>query len=449
MQKNDHKILIVEDNLIWQQSFKKWLGKNYLFEFAADVEKAKQAFVRFLPDIILLDLGLPKIEQGFALLDFFIEQGSDAKIIIITSSQDHQHALEAQKRGASSYFFKSENIKDELPLMVKRALQMQTLERENRTLRRKLNEKLVFEGIVAVSKQMQKILNLVEQISDTLEPVLITGESGVGKEVIAQHIHSRSKVSNKPFIAINAAALPETLLENELFGHEKGAFTGASDLKEGKIELVNGGTLFLDEIGDLPASIQAKLLRVLQEKKFYRLGGTKEISASFRLITATNRSLIDEVKSGKFREDLFYRLNVIPIHIPPLRERPDDIPALVNFMVENYCAENKMAVPKIEPSLVSYFSRLEWRGNVRQLKNILIRMLVLNPKILTLKDVPTELVEQENPILQNALSNHLSLGDMIRLYVKMVYEHVGQNKKAACEFLNINYRTLMNRLKES
>ncbi|RLD13683.1 hypothetical protein DRI50_06690, partial [candidate division KSB1 bacterium] len=383
MQKNDHKILIVEDNLVWQQSFRKWLGKQYRFEFAADVEKAKQVFARFLPDIIILDLGLPKIEQGLSLLDYFISQGSDAKIIVITSSQDHQHALEAQRRGASSYFFKSENIKEELPLMVRRALQMQALERENRTLRRRLNEKLVFEGIVAVSKQMQKILDLVEQIRDTLEPVLITGESGVGKEVIARHIHNRSNVADKPFIAINSAALPEALLENELFGHEKGAFTGAQDLKKGKIETVHGGTLFLDEIGELPPSIQAKLLRVLQEKKFYRLGGTKELSANFRLITATNRSLIDEVKAGRFREDLFYRLNVIPIHIPPLRERPDDIPALINFIVESYCAEKKIPVPTIEPSLISYLSRLEWRGNVRQLKNILIRMLVMNPRTLT------------------------------------------------------------------
>ncbi len=447
-QPKNQKILIVEDNLIWQQSFKKWLGNNYIFEFATDTDKAKQVFTRFLPDIVILDLGLPKIEQGFQLLDYFIERGTDAKIVVITSSQDHQHALEAQRRGASSYFFKTENIKDELPLMVKRALQMQALERENRSLRRKLNEKLVFEGIVAVSKQMQQILQLVEQIKDTLEPVLLTGESGVGKEIIAHHIHNRSRVIDKPFIAINAAALPETLLENELFGHEKGAFTGAHDLKKGKIEIVNGGTLFLDEIGDLPHSTQAKLLRLLQEKRFYRLGGTKELTADFRLITATNRSLIDEVKKGTFREDLFYRLNVIPIHIPPLRERPDDIPALINFIVESYCVEKNLPVPRIDPSLIAYLSRLEWRGNVRQLKNTLIRMLVLNQRHLTIKDLPDELLEQENPILQNALSNQMTLEEMTRLYVKMVYDHVGRNKKVACEFLNINYRTLMNRLKE-
>ncbi|MHB2150471.1 sigma-54-dependent transcriptional regulator [Calditrichota bacterium LG25] len=444
----NQKILIVEDNIVWQQSFRKWLGNQYIFEFARNVETAKKLFLRLLPDLIILDLGLPKIEMGLELLDYFVSQGTDAKIIVITSSQDHQHALEAQQRGASSYFFKTENIKDELPLMVKRALQMQALERENRLLRRKLDERLVFEGIVAVSQQMQRILHLIEQIRDTTEPVLITGESGVGKEVIARHVHNRSKLSDKPFIAINSAALPETLLENELFGHEKGAFTGAQTLKLGKIELVKGGTLFLDEIGDLPPSIQAKLLRVLQEKRFYRLGGTKELTADFRLITATNRSLVEEVKKGNFREDLFYRLNVIPIHIPPLRERPDDIPALINYIVESYCAENKIAIPRIDPMLVAYLSRLEWKGNVRQLKNTLIRMLVLNPRQLTVKDLPDELLEQENPILQNALNNKLTLEEMTRLYVKMVYEHVGRNKKAACDFLKINYRTLMNRLKD-
>ena len=442
------KILIIEDNVIWQQSFRKWLGNDYHFEFAGDMEKAKQAFVRFLPDIVLLDLGLPKIEQGLETLDFIIGQGTDAQVIVITSSQDHQNALEAQKRGASSYFFKSENIKDELPLSVKRALRMQALERENRNLRKKLTSALNFEGIVAVSRQMQNILRLVEQIRNATEPVLLTGESGVGKEVIARHIHNRSKLKDKPFIAINSAALPENLLENELFGHEKGAYTGAHELKKGQFELVRGGTLFLDEIGELPLSIQAKLLRVLQEKKFYRLGGTKELVADFRLITATNRDLFKEVEKRKFREDLYYRLNVIPIHIPPLRERPDDIPALIDYFTRKYCKENNLPIPRMEPSLISFLSRLEWKGNVRQLENTLIRMLVLNQKTLSLKDVPQELQQQENLFLQNALASKLTLEDMSRMYVKMVYEHVGKNKKAACEFLNINYRTLMNRLKD-
>ena len=444
---SNQKILIIEDNVVWQQSFRKWLGKDYIYEFAIDTEKAMQIFLRFLPDIVLLDLGLPKIEQGLDTLDFIISQGTDVQVIVITSSQDHQNALEAQKRGASSYFFKSENIKDELPLSVKRALQMQSLERENKNLRTKLTNALSFDGIVSISKQMQNILRLVEQIHNASEPVLLTGESGVGKEIIARHIHARSALSDKPFIAINSAALPENLLENELFGHEKGAYTGAHDLKKGQFELVNGGSLFLDEIGELPLSIQAKLLRVLQDKRFYRLGGTKEIVADFRLITATNRDLAQEVKNGNFREDLYYRLNVIPMRIPPLRERLDDIPALINFFANRYCSEKNIPVPRIEPNLIAYLSRLQWKGNIRQLENTLIRMLVLNQKTLTLQDLPDQILEEENALLQNALSTRLSLDEMNRLYINLVYEYTGKNKKAACDFLNINYRTLNSRLK--
>ncbi len=440
------KILIIEDNLIWQKSYEKWLGHGYIYEHATNLQRAKQIFTRFLPDIVLLDLGLPQREQGLDMLDFLIEQGTDAKVVVITSSKDHQDALDAQRKGASSYFFKSENLKDELPLLVKRGLRMQALERENRDLRKQLSASMQFDNIIAVSKQMQKILMLIEQVRNTREPVLITGESGVGKEVIAQHIHQRSKLADRPFVAINSAALPENLLENELFGHEKGAFTGANDLKKGQFEVVAGGTLFLDEIGELPMSIQAKLLRVLQEKKFYRLGSTKEQTADFRLIVATNRDLKEEVKKKLFREDLYYRLNVIPIHIPPLRERPDDIPSLISFFIKKYCKENKLKKPRLDPALVAYLSKLEWKGNVRQLENTLIRMVVLNQKVLGIKDIPQDIQEQVNPILQYALANQYTMEEMTRMYSHLVYDHVGRNKKAACEFLQVNYRTLNARL---
>ncbi len=442
------KILVIEDNLVWQQSYRKWLGNDYRFEFADEAQKAKQIFTRFLPDLVLLDLGLPKIEQGLDVLDHIIAQGSDAKVIVITSSQDHQHALEAQKSGASSYFFKSENVKEELPFSVKRALRMQALERENSNLKRQLKDALQFDNLVAKSQQMQNILRLIEQIKDTREPVLLTGESGVGKEIIARHVHQRSKHAQKPFIAINAAALPENLLENELFGHEKGAYTGAGEQKKGQFELANEGTIFLDEIGELPFSIQAKLLRVLQEKSFYRLGGTRELKANFRLVAATNRNLTEEVKKKNFREDLFYRLNVIPIHIPPLRERPDDIPALIHQFTNRYCRENDIPIPRFDPALVAYLSRLDWHGNIRQLENTLIRMLLLGQNALTLKDIPQELQETENPILKNALANKFTLDDLTKTYTKMVYEHVGKNKKKACDFLGINYRTLTKRLND-
>jgi DNA-binding NtrC family response regulator len=447
MSKTPDKILIIEDNSIWQQKFCKWLGDSYSYKFASNIEEAKKGFNDFLPDIVVQDLGLPEIELGLEILDYIVSQRTDAKVIIITSSQDHQHALEAQKRGAYSYFFKSENIQDELPLLVKRALRMQNLERDNSALRQKLSANLQFENIIAVSKQMQNILKLIEQTKNTREPVLITGESGVGKEIIAHHIHERSLGPGRTFIAINSAALPENLLENELFGHEKGAFTGSQDLKHGLFELADDGTLFLDEIGELPLSIQAKLLRVLQEKKFYRLGGTKEINANFRLIAATNRILINEISKNNFREDLFYRLNVVPINIPPLRERPDDIPALINFFVNKYCETyNNKNIPTMETSLIAYLSRLEWKGNIRELENTLKRMLVVNSKHLTLKDIPQDIQQKQNPLLQEALLNQYSMEDFSKMYAKLVFEHLGKNKKETCKILNINYRTLQAKL---
>ncbi len=440
------KILIVEDNLVWRESYKKWLGTSYKFEFATNAVDAVRLYEQFLPDLIILDLGLPNIENGLELLDNFISRGSDCQIIVITSSKDHKHALEAQKRGANSYFFKGENIKDELPLMVRRALRMQSLERENKNLKIQLEKTLHFDNIVAVSRQMQNILVLIEKVKNSNEPVLITGESGVGKEVIARHIHERSDCSANAFIAINCAAMPENLLENELFGHEKGAFTGATDLKKGKVELAENGTLFLDEIGELSITLQAKLLRLLQEKRFFRLGGSKELSVKFRLIAATNKNLSEEVIQKRFREDLFYRLNVIPIHIPPLRERPDDIPALVEYFVDKYCKENGLPGVRIDASLVAFLSRVDWQGNIRELENVIKRMLVMNQKQLTISDLPEDIRRSGNSFLYTALAENQTLDAMIKSYVNLVLTHFDGNKKKACEFLKINYRTLQSRI---
>ena len=446
MKKN--KILIVEDNLVWREKYKKWLGESYIYVDSADAINAAKTFDAQLPNLVILDLGLPRVEQGFELLDNIIAKSTDVEVIVITSSKDHKHALEAQKRGANSYFFKGENIKDELPFLVGRALKMQALQRENKKLRQKLDRVFNFDNIIAISKPMYNILALIEKIKVSSESVLITGESGVGKEVIARHIHFRSKRLKSPFIALNCAAMPENLLENELFGHEKGAFTGATDLKQGKIELAAGGTLFLDEMGDMPITLQAKVLRVLQEKNFYRLGGSKEITINFRLITATNKELSEEVKNKNFREDLYYRLNVIPIHIPPLRERPDDIPALIDHIIHKYCTENHISVPRVDGNLISHLSRLNWEGNIRQLENTLKRMLVLNHKSLTLSDLPRELSKTGNSILEDAFLQNQSMEDLSKKYVHMVLNHFDGNKKEACKFLNINYRTLQRKLQD-
>ena len=446
MKKN--KILIVEDSLVWREKYKKWLGDSYLYVDSADPINAAITFDSQLPNIVILDLGLPEVEQGLELLDNIIAKSTDVEVIVITSSKDHKHALEAQKRGANAYFFKGENIKDELPFLVGRALKMQALKRENKILRQRLDRVYSFDNIIAVSKPMYNILALIEKIRSNSESVLITGESGVGKEVIARHIHSRNKKRKSPFIAVNCAAMPENLLENELFGHEKGAFTGATDIKPGKIELALGGTLFLDEIGDMPLTLQAKLLRVLQEKNFYRLGGSKEVKIDFRLITATNRILSEEVKNKSFREDLYYRLNVIPIHIPPLRERPDDIPALIDHFINKYCTENHIPVPRVDGKLVSHMSKLNWEGNIRQLENTLKRMLVFNHHSLTISDLPDGLSKQGNSIFEDAFLQNQSLEELSRRYVHMVLDHFDGNKKEACQFLNINYRTLQRKLQD-
>jgi DNA-binding NtrC family response regulator len=443
-----NKILIIEDNLVWRESYKKWLGDQYVYREATEVDQAIKIFTEELPDLVILDLGIPRVEDGFTVLERIMAAGTDAEVIVITSSRDHKDALEAQQRGANSYFSKGENIQEELPFLVSRAFKMLSLKRENKKLRQRLNRVFNFEDIVAVSKPMQNILALIEKISKSTETVLITGESGVGKEIIARHIHARSRVHKGPFIAINCAAMPETLLENELFGHEKGAFTGATDLKKGKIELASKGTLFLDEIGDIPVSLQAKLLRVLQEKKFYHLGGSIEVKSDFRLIAATNKDLNQEVKDKRFREDLFYRLNVIPIHILPLRFRPDDIPALIDHVTQKYCQENELPLPKIDPQLISFMSKLNWEGNIRQLENTLKRMLILNSRTLSLADLPAELKQSDDIFLQQAWRRKYTLDDIARDYVQAVLAHFNGNKKEACKFLNINYRTLQNKLQK-
>ena len=441
-----NKILIVEDSVIWCESYKRWIGDQYNIKLAFNKTEALELFDIFLPDLVILDLGLPQIEDGLDLLDEIVKKGHDAQIIVVTSFKEHQYALEAQRRGAYYYFSKGENVEEELPYLVKQALRVLQLERENKELRSKLKKNIQFENIVAVSQPMQKVLQLIEKMRDSSESILITGESGVGKEVIARHIYQRSVQYKKSFIALNCAALPANLLESELFGYEKGAFTGAVKTTRGKLELADGGTLFLDEIGDMPLELQAKLLRVLEEKKFFRLGGEKEIEIDFRLITASNKNLTELIKEKKFREDLFYRINVIPIYIPPLRERPDDIPAMINFFVERFCRENNIPIPKITSRAIAFLSHLRWEGNVRELENTVKRLIITSSEFIDIKDLPPDVIEESESFLDKALANELTMDEVAKIYVKMVLDLKKGNKKEACKLLNINYRTLMNKL---
>lgn len=442
-----NKILIVEDNELWSDSFRQWIGDDYMIRVADSKETALRACDTFEPDLIIMDLGLPQIADGLNLLDELIKRGQDHQIIVVTSYKEHQYALEAQRRGAYSYFSKADaSLEEELPHLVKQAIKMQQLERENKELRSKLAQNIRFEDIVAVSKQMQQILATIERVKNSIEPVLITGESGVGKEVIARHIFKQSTRLNETFVAINCAALPPNLLESELFGYEQGAYTGAMRKTRGKIELANNGTLFLDEVGDMPLELQAKLLRILETKRFFRLGGEKEISVNFRLISATNQPVTEMIKENKFREDLYYRLNVIPIHIPPLRERPDDIPAMVDYFIEKFCRENNLPKPKITNRVMAFLSHLQWEGNARELENTIKRLILTNPQQIDMENLPPDILESNQNFLDQALANELTLEEVSRIYVKMVLELKKGNKKEACRLLNINYRTLMSKI---
>ncbi len=444
--KPNNKVLIIEDNVAWGESYKKWIGDQYQVKLAFNKSEALQQLENFDPDLVILDLGLPQIKDGFEILDTIIRQGKDTQIIVVTSFKDHHYALEAQRRGAYAYFSKGENIEEELPYLVKQAMKMQRLERENKELRSKLHSNIRFDNIVAVSRQMQEILSFIEQIKNSKEPILITGESGVGKEVIARHIFESSDNYRNNFVAINCAALPPNLLESELFGYEKGAFTGAVRSTRGKLELAHNGTLFLDEIGDMPLELQSKLLRVLESKRFYRLGGEDKISVDFRLISATNQPLAELVKNGKFRQDLYYRINVIPIHIPPLRERPDDIPAMIEFFAQNFCRENDLPLPKFTNRVIAFLSHLPWKGNARELENTIKRLILMNRPQIDIQDLPPDILEESDNFLDRALAEELTLEEVSRIYVKMVLEQKGGNKREACKALNINYRTLMRKL---
>ncbi len=440
------KILIIEDNVIWGETYKKWIGDHYQIKLAFNKTEATELCDSFEPDLIILDLGLPQIQDGFDLLDELIKRGEDYQIIVVTSFKDHQYALEAQKKGAYSYFSKGENLEEELPYLIKQALKMQKLERENNQLRSQLKENIHFTDIIAVSKQMQHILFLIENIKTSNEPVLITGESGVGKEVIARHIYNQGDRFKNNFVAINCAALPANLLESELFGYEQGAFTSAIKTTRGKLEIANNGTLFLDEIGDMPLEIQAKLLRVLEMKQFFRLGGEKEIEVDFRLISATHQNLSENIKDNNFREDLFYRINVIPIHLPPLRERPDDIPAMIDYFGDKFCKENNLTKPKFTNRVIAFLSHLRWEGNARELENTVKRLIITNQKQIDIKDLPPDVLEGSDNFLDEALANELSLEEVSKIYAKMVLDLKNGNKKEACKHLDVNYRTLMKKL---
>jgi len=375
-------ILIVEDEPKMQRLLELNLADaGYTTRAAGNAENGLKILASDRVDLVLSDVKLPGM-SGLEFLQAVKRANAAIPVVMMTAYGTVESAVEAMKDGASDYVLKPFSI-EEIKLIIRKELEVRRLHEENRQLREALGQRYQFENIVANSPGMQEVLATVEQVAPTNSTVLLGGESGVGKDMIARAIHQHSRRVSGPFIKINCTAIPENLLESELFGYEKGAFTGAGAAKPGKFELADKGTIFLDEIGDMPGSLQAKLLRVLQEREFERLGGTKTIKVDVRVVAATNQDLRAALEQGTFREDLYYRLNVVPISIPPLREHKEDIPYLVDHFITRFAQSSGKAIEGITPAAMKLLIDFHWPGNIRELENILERAVVMTagPKI--------------------------------------------------------------------
>ncbi|MHB8173115.1 MAG: sigma-54-dependent transcriptional regulator [Nitrospirota bacterium] len=387
----DERILVVDDEPGMRSLLSKVLAKSgysvNAFEKGADALESLNAEDY---DLAILDIEMPSM-NGIELLKKIKIKDTSLSVVMITAYGSLQSAVEAMRLGAYDYLSKPFEM-EEIKHVVGKALERERLIRENRELHKELEEQYRFTGIVGKSLKMEEVYELVSQVAATNASVLIQGESGTGKELIARSIHYNSRRKGKPLVILNCAALAEGVLESELFGHERGAFTGAIKRKSGRFELAHEGTLFLDEIGEIPVSTQLKLLRVLQEHEFERVGGEKTIKMDVRIIAATNKDLMEAVKEGRFREDLYYRLNVVNINIPPLRERKDDIPGLAGHFLAKFSGETGKKVEGIEPAAMDMLTRYDWPGNVRELENIIERAVVLEKsEKVTLSSLPPTL----------------------------------------------------------
>ncbi len=386
-------ILVIDDDPAVRSILEEFLHlKGFEVSVAEDGEIGIELIQEKGIDLYLVDLVLPGM-GGMEVLKKISSLNINIPAIIITGFGAIATAVEAIKLGAFDYITKP-FVLEELWLVVQRALDFSKLKKENFSLKKQLKQRYDYQGLIGNSPQMQKVYGLIKKISDTDATILIEGESGTGKELIAKTIHYNSLRGQNPFVPFNCAAIPKDLLESELFGHERGAFTGAINTRIGRFERANGGTILLDEIGELHPSFQVKLLRVLQEREFERVGGSKTIKVDVRILAATNKNLERETKAGNFREDLFYRLNVIPLRIPPLRERPEDIPVLTDYFINYFSRKRKREPIRIDQEVTELFLKYPWPGNVREMENLIERMVILNDdSLITAKDLPQRFQE--------------------------------------------------------
>jgi DNA-binding NtrC family response regulator len=442
-------ILIVEDEARMRRLLELDLGEaGYQTFSAADAEKALDLLRREQIDLVLTDLKLPGL-SGLEFLQAAKRVNGALPVVVMTAYGSVETAVEAMKAGASDYVLKPFALA-EMRLVVQKELDVRRLREENRSLREALGRHYNYPNIVARSAKMQEVLALAERVAATPSTVLIGGESGVGKDLIAHLIHQRSSRASGPFIKINSTAIPENLLESELFGYEKGAFTGATTSKPGKFELADKGTLFLDEIGDIPLAIQVKLLRVLQEREFERLGGTRTIKVDVRLIAATNRDLRAALEQRTFREDLYYRLNVVPIDIPPLREHKEDIPELANLFLSRLAQKSQRKLEGIKPEALRKLMDFHWPGNVRELENIVERACALatgpfiGPNDIQMDHLPDRNQAGQGPLLPEGKTLDQWEDEIIR----EAYRRANGNKSEAARMLGLSRNALRYRLEK-
>jgi DNA-binding NtrC family response regulator len=441
-----NKILIVDDEPFNLDLLEQELSDHgYSIERAGDGAEALGKFESFQPDLILLDFQMPGM-NGIDVLKEIRKRGHETPVVMITAYGTIERAVQAMKEGAYDFVPKPFEP-DHLILVVHKALERQNLRREVEILSEELGER--HHLVVGKSTKMNHAVDAAKKAAASKATVLLLGESGTGKELLARAIHNWSERRDKPFVAINCVGLSKDLLESELFGHEKGAFTGAHELKKGKMELADGGTDFLDEVGDISQELQSKLLRFLQEREFERVGGTRPIRVDVRIIAATNRNLDADIKDGRFREDLFYRLNVVPITLPPLRERKEDIPELANFFLHRFAKETKKTFSEIAPDALAQLSAHSWPGNVRELGNVIERAVVLGagPK-LSLGDLPLGVTGgAESPSPAN-LSYHKAVDGARRELVRKALADAQGNRTEAAKLLGL-HKTHLFRLMKS
>jgi two-component system response regulator PilR (NtrC family) len=447
------RILVVDDERSMQEFLEIFLrGEGYEVATAGNVASARAMLENDEFDVVISDIQMPG-GSGLDLLHAARDLAPDALVIMITAYASTETAIAAMKEGAYDYLTKPFRV-DEIRIVVEKALEKKTLARENRRLRTELRTRSRSRRLIGNSTAMQRVFDLVSQVADSRANVLVTGESGTGKELIARAIHELGDRREGPFITVNCAAIPENLLESELFGHVRGAFTGALHNKEGLFELANGGTIFLDEVGDLPLPLQVKVLRAIQEKSFRRVGGNHDQQVDVRIVSATNRRLEEEVAQGRFREDLYYRLNVIEIPLPPLRERRDDVALLVDHFVEKYSRELGKEVKGVSDEVLARLAAHRFPGNVRELENVIERAVALTRgPVIELEALPRSVLEREDPVPEARIPREgVDLDKMIADYERSLIldalRPAGGVKKKAARLLGISFRSLRYRLEK-